>query len=219
MPAEMDKRLLKQAMTQLGLDFHDTALLEKALTHKSFANEAPSADHVKHNERLEFLGDAVLSLVISETLMRDHPYVEEGELSVMRAALIQSGRVGSRGFPTRSGRLAEARQGRGALRGRQKASLLADAFEAVLGATYLDTNLGLPAARRLIMAVLGERLQAVAQRHSLLDPKSRLQELFQGQGAPPPVYTLVDSSGPDHNRSFTVAATGAGGESWAGETA
>jgi len=202
MAACMNKRELKQVAKRLGHAFARLELLEQALTHKSYANEAPPADGVLHNERLEFLGDAVLSLVVGEQLMVAHPEFHEGELSRMRAALVNGeelancGRQLELGLALRLGR-GEERSG-----GREKASILADAFEAVLAAAYLDG--GLDAARRIVQASLGDRISGGLTDDPGLDPKSRLQEVLQAAGQAPPDYFLMEASGPDHDLRFQV---------------
>ncbi len=202
MSACMNKRDLKQVAERLGLGFDRLELLEEALTHKSYANEAPAEDTVRHNERLEFLGDAVLSLVVGEQLMDAHPDFHEGDLSRMRAALVNGielaacARILELGEALRLGR-GEERSG-----GRQKDSILADAFEAVLAAAYLTG--GLDAARRIVDSCLGDRIAAALSEDACLDPKSQLQEQLQATGQAPPEYHLVDASGPDHDLRFVV---------------
>lgn len=187
----------------LGYTFGDRELMMTAVTHKSFANEAPSENEVIDNERLEFLGDAVLSLVISQMLMDTHPQVDEGGLSRMRAALVNEKELAA--TATRLDLGVVLRLGKGEQRsgGRSKTSILADLFEALLGAVFLDG--GLEAARSVAERAFGERLEAMIEEVPGFDPKSRLQVLLQQRGQAPPRYELLDESGPDHRRRFTVS--------------
>jgi ribonuclease III len=191
----------EKALLKLGVRFHSPDLLERALTHKSFSNERPK-DDVQHNELLEFLGDAVLGLAVSVMLMEKRAGALEGELSRLRAALVnrkELARVGNHlglGTWLRLGK-GEERSG-----GRNKETLLANALEAIIGAVFMES--GLEEAGRLVRQLLEPRLEEISNGLSDFDPKSRLQELLQKQGRPPPVYRLQDASGPDHQRSFEV---------------
>ncbi len=174
--------------------------LPTAVTHKSFANEAGKG--TLHNERLEFLGDAVLGLLVAEGLMAAHPEAPEGTLSRLRASL-----VNARSLAEVAGKLGIGdclRLGRGEDQsgGRRKDSLLADAYEAVLGAAYLDN--GLEAARALVEAHFGADIRKPEVRPTDRDYKTRLQEAVQAEYACTPVYRLVGSRGPDHAKEFLV---------------
>ena len=202
----MNRPLLRELAERLGVAFEQLELLEQALTHKSFANEAPDVDGVGHNERLEFLGDAVLSLVVGEMLMQANPEEAEGELSRMRATLVNGDALAVQAAALGLGKALRLGRGEERSQGREKDSILADAFEAVLAAAYLDG--GLEAARRIVEGSLGERIRSISHDHPDLDPKSRMQEHLQAQGLAPPVYRLVGSSGPDHQRRFEVEVCG-----------
>jgi ribonuclease-3 len=205
-------------LPRLGHRFRDEALLDQALTHRS-AGRA-------NNERLEFLGDAVLSAVVSELLYEVFPRASEGELTRLRAELV---REASLAALAREIGLGDALQlGPGELKsgGYRRDSILADAFEAVFGAIYLDAGFG--AARDALRALLVRRVEALTVGGANKDPKTRLQELLQGQGLPLPVYELVATRGDEHNKTFqtrcTVAplglsAEGAGPSRRASETA
>lgn len=191
---------LSQLEERIGYRFADSALLEAALTHRSFSNEQERT--VPCNERLEFLGDAVLDLAVGEVLFLDYPGLAEGELTRLRAELVNeqtlalaAGHIELGGW-LRLGR-GEARSG-----GRGKASLLANALEAVIGAVFRDG--GWEAARSLCRRLLGPALSALVVEAPARDSKTRLQELLQEAGGRPPVYLLTDSSGPDHARTFSV---------------
>ncbi len=194
---------LAAATQALGLQaFRDPRLLERALTHKTFAHESAPVDGVRHNERLEFLGDAVLGLVASELLMRALPAAEEGVLSELRAGMVNRDELAALGEALGLGPLLRLGRGEEQSGGRRKPSILADAFEALLGAVYLDQ--GLHPARDLLQRALGPRLEALQAGRPESNPKSRLQELLQGRGDHPPEYVLLEASGPPHERVFTV---------------
>lgn len=182
--------------------------LLQALTHPSFANEQPEE---RDNQRLEFLGDAVLGLCVSELLMAAFEDVDEGSLTVMRASLVNARALAE---AARHWDFADAlRLGRGADAAgeRHRENVLADAVEAVLGAVYLDR--GLDVARALAERIVGQRLEALVQNGGIeRDPKSRLQELVQARGLDTPTYSVSDVSGPPHMRSFTVTVNVPRGE-------
>ena len=184
----------------LGLDSEPSHLIE-ALTHPSYANERPDAR--TDNQRLEFLGDAVIGLCVSELLMDYFEDVDEGVLTVMRSALVNAQALADAG---RGIGLADALLlGRGADAGgeRHRTSVLADGLEAVVGAVFLDV--GLDGARGVCQRVLGDAVATlVASGGTERDAKSRLQEALQAEGMPPPHYEVVASEGPDHAREFTV---------------
>jgi ribonuclease-3 len=183
---------------RLGYRFRRREWLERALTHRSFANEQGLAHDY---ERLEFLGDAVLGLVTAEWLFAEHPEVAEGKLSEGKSRLVSEtalafwARKIGLGKHLRLG-VGEERSG-----GRDKRSLLADSMEAVLGAVFIDG--GLKKARKAILPLLNE-LAAQIREEELRDPKTRLQELAQAGGWGLPVYHLVAEEGPDHEKIFVV---------------
>ena len=177
--------------------------LIQALTHPSYANEVPEA---ADNQRLEFLGDAVLGLCVSEMLMAAFEHVDEGSLTVMRASLVNTRALAE---AARTLELPAAlRLGRGADAAgeRHRTNVLADAMEAVLGAVYVD--FGVEAARQIARRVVGEAFDSLVQNGGIeRDPKSRLQELLQAEGFDTPVYEVVGAEGPPHARRFTVRVT------------
>jgi len=195
---------LRQVCARLGID-PGGPRLEQALVHPSFTNEA-SEGPAEDNQRLEFLGDAVLALCVSEQLMADFLDADEGELTVMRAALVNAGALGA--FAREIGLGDALLLGRGAVAAgeRLRTNVLGDALEAVVGAVYLDH--GLDAARALSLIVVADGLRTLrAQGGSARDPKSRLQELLQADGRAPPRYLVVAEQGPAHARSFRVEVT------------
>ena len=191
----------------LGLPIRDPELLGRALTHSSFEHEHRDQGG-GHNERLEFLGDAVVSLVISDELYRRWPTDDEGLLSARRAMIVSTSGLAVLADRLELGawlRLGEGESQRG---GRQRPSLLASTFEAVAGAIFLD--LGYAAAQDWILGVAGPELDADPAAGNLKSPKSRLQELTQQSGGERPIYRLIDVSGPDHERTFEVEVSIAG---------
>ena len=182
----------------------DPELAELALTHRSFAYEHGG---LPHNERLEFLGDAVLELVVTEYLYRAHPDRPEGDFAKIRASLVNTHVLADVARELGEGGLgAHIRLGRGEemTGGRDKHSILADALEAVFGAVYLAH--GLEPARGVVERILGERLRVVPTLGAALDWKTSLQEQCAEFGRPKPRYE-IESTGPDHDKTFTATAT------------
>ncbi len=187
---------------RLGLPVGNLDLLEQALVHASYLHEHPGAA-AGHNERLEFLGDAVVNLVVSEAVYARHPSDDEGLLSARRAAIVSTG--GLARLASRIGLGDELRLGEGEAQrgGRRRPSLLASAFEALAGALYLD--LGFGPTRDWLLTLLEPDLTAVDLPASVLkSPKSRLQEYTQRRSGARPVYRVVEATGPDHEKLFRV---------------
>jgi ribonuclease-3 len=192
----------------------DSALLRRALTHRSYAYEHGG---LPHNERLEFLGDSVLGVVVTETLYRAHPDLPEGKLAKLRASVVNMRALAdiARGIGT-GGLGAYLHLGRGeeATGGRDKSSILADALEALLGAIYFEH--GLPIAARVVHDLFDELMRDAAERGARLDWKTSLQELTAELGLGVPDY-VMSSTGPDHEKMFTARAQ-IGGETFAAST-
>lgn len=196
---------------RLGYKFLARELLERALTHSSalpdlraagFA-EAVSALLPRDNERLEFLGDAVLELLASEYLLATFPEWSEGQLSKSRARIVNAASLEGAARRLRLGEHLTLGRGEEKTGGREKQTLLADAFEAVVAAVYLDG--GLDAAREVLRRVLFEQaLEERGERISESDRKSALQELLQGRGRAPAEYRVAGESGPDHEKVFHI---------------
>lgn len=186
----------------LGYRFQDRSLLEEALTHRSLLNEIDERDR-RDNERLEFLGDAVLGLVVADLLMKALPEGREGELTLNRAALVKRKKLGEIARRLALGEYLYLGKGEERTAGRQKLSILADAFEAVIGAVFLDG--GFDAARSLVEAHFAEFVEEIRERHRAApDPKTRVQELFLALFHVSPVYEVIGESGPDHAKTFRV---------------
>lgn len=189
---------MKTLEDRLGYQFKNCALLENALTHSSYANEHRDAG-ITSNERLEFLGDSVLGMVVADHLYREHPNMPEGELTRTRAALVCEGSLFEVARALELGRYLRLGKGEDAGGGRERPSILADATEAVLAAVYLDG--GIAQARRLIRAlILGHEEEMSASR----DYKTALQELVQRESGQKLTYILVGEEGPDHAKRFSV---------------
>ena len=189
----------------LGYRFTDRGLLEQALTHRSRAHEDPSGEG-EDNERLEFLGDAVLGLVVADRLVRDFPERDEGWTSKVKARLVSEPTLARLGEQVGLGDYLLLGRGEEKTGGRRKQSLIADTFEAVVAAIYLDGGLG--AATAFIGARLHGALEELRENGAVAkapaDWKSTLQEWLQARGRPLPAYRLAAEAGPDHRKTFTV---------------
>jgi ribonuclease III len=185
----------------LRSSFVDRTLLSSAVTHRSYLNENREVTH-DHNERLEFLGDAVLELVVTDFLFRAYPEKAEGELTAIRAALVNTTmlsvtaeRLGINDFMRLS-------RGESKDTGRARSYILANAFEAIVGAVYLDQ--GYDAARAFIERELLPRTTEIVEKRLWQDSKSRFQEKAQELFGTTPIYKTLKEEGPDHDRTFTI---------------
>lgn len=187
------------AKEKLGFEFNDINLLVTALTHRSYVNEHKKVHD--HNERLEFLGDAVLELVSSDFLYRNFNY-PEGVMTALRAALVRTESIGDAGKEL--GYEPLVRLSRGEKNGSERAHdvILADCFEAVIGAIYLDQ--GYEAAKEFIAKHILVKIDLILEEGSWRDPKSYVQELAQKFDGITPVYRTLKEEGPDHDKTFTV---------------
>jgi ribonuclease-3 len=186
----------------LNYQFNDVGLLEQSLTHRS----APGGN----NERLEFLGDAVLNFVISEIVFRLHPMAPEGDLSRLRASLVKDATLAELAAELGLGEHLILGSGERKTGGHRRESILADALEAIFGAVYLDA--GFDAAGKIIGHAFGKRLQNLPSVEELRDPKTRLQEWLQARQKGLPVYELVKVSGQAHQQQFEVSCSVTGVE-------
>jgi ribonuclease-3 len=179
---------------RLGYTFGRGELLVRALTHKSFSHEAKD-DDVQHNETFEFLGDSVLGFVVGDLLFHRFPTLDEGALSKMKAFLVSANSLAAK---SRDYGVGEEKSG-----GRKKDSLLANLFEALIAAVYLDG--GIEPARQFIERTFADDLRSMSSEDLLFrDYKTALQELAQGKGLPLPDYHVVGEVGPDHEKRFIV---------------
>lgn len=190
MPVDLDR-----LQTQLGYAFGNVALLTRAITHRS-------ADR-NHNERLEFLGDALLGVVIALELIDRYPRSDEGDLSRMRASLVNKEMLADIAGDLGLGDYLHLGLGERKSGGRRRASILADALEAVIAAVFLDSDLA--TCRQVVGALFAERLEQVSVGPASKDSKTALQEWLQARGLPLPVYGVVSVTGEAHAQLFTVA--------------
>lgn len=192
-------RPVSELQQQIAYAFRDPRLLERALTHKSFANENRLSEH---NERMEFLGDSVLSLVVSELLMNALPDASEGELSRIRAAVVSEPSLAAVAREIGLGDFLLVGRGEEQTGGRDKDSLLADSLEALVASLYLDG--GIEQAGSFITRFFKDRLDRVQTAGGTADHKTELQELCQERLKTLPEYRVASESGPDHRKEFTV---------------
>jgi len=189
---------------KIGYAFRDKRLIELAFTHRSFLNENRSPGR-EHNERLEFLGDAVLELVVTEFLFGKYPEKSEGELTAYRAALVNTVSICDCAVKLGMNEYLLLSRGESRDVGRARQIILANAFEALIGALYLDT--GYEAAKTFIASQLFHKTDEVVEKRLWQDAKSKLQEIAQEQLGFTPTYEMVNQTGPDHDKTFVVAAT------------
>lgn len=194
--------------TRLGYKFRNSLLLAEALTHPSLAYETqrPHFD----NQRLEFLGDAVLELSLTSHLYDLFPGYSEGDLTKMRARLVSKHALFAFAKRLDLGSYVLLGKGEETSGGRERVSTLADAFEAILGAIYIDA--GFEVAREIIIGIIEPSLEDISEDPDKKNPKGRLQELLQSIAPESPIYEVSDESGPDHNKHFNVLVSWCGKE-------
>jgi ribonuclease-3 len=185
----------------LGVSFKSESLLKQAFVHSSYLNENPSFA-LPSNERLEFLGDAILGLIAAEKLYREFPELPEGELTTIRASLVCRETLAKLASLLKLGEYLLLGQGEEASGGRTRQSNMANALEALIGAIYLDR--GLAKTREFVLRQLEPALETIRAGKMTPNYKALLQEFIQGEKKSPPIYHLVESSGPDHDKQFTV---------------
>jgi len=190
---------LQELERRLGVRFRRRRLLERALVHRSYRCEG---EQIESNERLEFLGDAVLGQVVAEHLYHNFPQWSEGELTKLKAVVVSEVTLSEAARRLGLGEFLVMAKGEEQSGGRDRPSLLSDGLEAIIGATYLDR--GLRAARTLVLRLLGEAVSALEREEQRRDFKTLLQELTQERHKQPPVYRVVAEAGPDHDKTFVV---------------
>jgi ribonuclease-3 len=196
------EKLLSELEQKVGYSFRSRALLDRALTHRSFANERVS-EKCQHNEAMEFLGDSVLGFVVSAWLLERFPDLSEGKLSKIKAYLVSEASLVELAEEIDLGHYILLNRGEEKTGGRRKRALLADAYEALIGALYVDG--GVSVAERFLRRELREKLTAIDPASMIgADYKSALQERLQAMGGPAPDYQVVEVFGPDHRRTFRV---------------
>lgn len=193
---------LAKLRTHLPDNFSDNFMLTRALTHRSFVNE--SKDVLEDNERLEFLGDAILNYLVAEWLYNHYPEKQEGFLTKVRAALVHTQQLSSFARKIELGPAILLGRGEDSSGGRDRDAILCDAFEALIAAMYLDTDL--ETVKDFIIPLLETESSEILKSHAEEDVKSRLQEWAQAQGYASPIYVMVAESGPDHAKLFEVVA-------------
>jgi len=192
---------LSELQEVIGFPFDDHSLLREALVHRSYLNENPSFPSAD-NQRLEFLGDALLDFVAGDYLYRRYPKMREGELTSLRATLVKEESLARFAQALDLGRYLYLGRGEEESGGRERPSLLADAFEALVGALYLDG--GLKPAESFILRFLEPETERIVAQGELRDYKSLFQEEAQRRFQSTPLYRTIDERGPDHNKVFTV---------------
>ena len=197
----METRDLPKLEQQLQYTFKNRNLLNVALNHSSYVYELPNPE-IRDNERLEFLGDAVLNLIVGHILMQDFPDLKEGDLSRVRASLVNESRLAE--FARKVDLGAFVRLGKGEIQtnGQEKQSILANTYEAVIAAVYLDG--GFESAFRIIRTSFSPALETITSSDESHDYKSQLQEMVQITHKVTPQYRVVEESGPDHDKTFRV---------------
>jgi ribonuclease III len=193
-----DLTLLQQT---IGITFKTPALLELAMVHSSYINENPAEAPIS-NERLEFLGDAVLGLIIAESLYQEYPDSPEGDLTRLRSSLVRRETLADAARGINLGDYLFLGNGEESGGGREKPANLAGVFESLVAAIYLDQ--GLEKARSFIQTLFGPEMYKQMQQGALADHKSKLQEIMQAERQITPEYHLISATGPDHDRQFTV---------------
>lgn len=192
---------LKALSDKLEYRFKNIGLLNEALTHSSYANENKKR-RIKYNERLEFLGDAVLSIVISDYLYNTLSTFQEGELTKIRASIVCEPSLANCSLSMNIGQYLLLGKGEDTTGGRERVSILADTFEAIIGAIYLDG--GLAEAKKFILRRLRTTIEGAIEGRVFQDYKTHLQEIIQSANAEKIMYEVVDEEGPDHNKVFYV---------------
>jgi len=185
----------------IKISIKDESLFEKAFTHRSYLNENKD---LRSNERLEFLGDAVLELVVSEYLFETYTNYQEGDLTSFRAAVVRTESLAEEATRLGLGKFLFMSKGEEASGGRERPYILANTFEALLGAIYLDS--GMSKVKEFIIKNVCYKLDEVIKNRLDIDPKSKLQELSQEELKETPIYELVEAWGPDHDKKFIMAA-------------
>ena len=197
---------LTKLLTTLGLEIKDEHLIQNAFVHRSYLNESHEYKH--SNERLEYLGDAVLELATSNFLYATYPDFQEGMLTNMRAALVRTESLGDTASNLGFSKLLLMSKGEEATGGRSNRSILADTFEAFLGAVYLD--LGFETCVKILESHLFQKAAEVLKSETYKDNKSLLQEIAQSRFKSTPEYKLISESGPDHDKEFVMQVVIAG---------
>ncbi|MHC1716921.1 MAG: ribonuclease III [Candidatus Dojkabacteria bacterium] len=192
----------KEIENKIGVVFNNKDLLERAFIHRSYINENRGRN-LENNERLEFLGDAVLELIISSHLYKEYSERSEGELTAIRSAIVRTESLAKQSRELGIGEFLLMSKGEEDSGGKDKDFLLANMFEAVLGAIYIDK--GYQEAQKFVEDTLQKRIPQIIKEESFIDPKTKVQETIQFKYKETPVYEVLKEEGPDHDKYFTVA--------------
>jgi ribonuclease III len=194
-------KVLTEVENIISYKFNDKKLLERALVHRSHLHSL-GADRIESNERLEFLGDSVLGLAVNEYLYNHFPEKNEGDLTKMKSSLVCGTTLAKVALSINLGNYITMSHGEATTGGRERSSILADTVEALLGAVYLDS--GMITTKGVVNHLVLMRVDSFLDENNLTNSKSRLQEILQAKFKTPPHYKLVEASGPDHERIFTI---------------
>jgi ribonuclease-3 len=186
---------------KIGVKFKNRNYLQTAFTHRSYLNEHKE-ENIENNERLEFLGDAVLELIISSNLYHNYPDKAEGELTSIRAALVRTESIAEETKRLKVGQYLRMSKGEEESGGQEKTYLLANLYESIIGAIYLEA--GYEECRSFVDRTLLKKIKRIIREELFIDPKTKVQEIIQERFKVTPTYELVKEEGPDHEKSFTV---------------
>lgn len=189
----------------LGIQFQNPDLLTRALTHRSFVNEYDGEDEIRDNERLEFLGDAILDVIVADMLFKKYPNVSEGELTQLRAALVKAESLAMIAREFKLGDYLRIGHGEETSGGRERVNNLCRGFEAVVGAMYLDSDI--QTVEKFVMPSLLNLLEYVLENNLHIDARSELQERIQATLSITPSYRIAGADGPDHAKEFHMEVT------------
>ncbi|OHD69894.1 MAG: ribonuclease III [Spirochaetes bacterium RBG_16_49_21] len=193
-------RQLEKLQKSIRVKFKNQTLLLRALTHRSFVNE--SGKSIKDNERLEYLGDSVLALVVNEYLFRHFEDYREGKLAKIKSAIVSEASLAKIARRIDLGNFVFMGKGEEHSGGRERLSILANTLEAVIGAVFLDS--GLKSSRKFVLSLIRDDIESINNLTYLRDPKTSLQEYVQKKYKERPVYQVIEERGPDHKKEFTV---------------
>ncbi len=197
----IDQDKLDKIQVKIDISFNELGLLQRSLTHKSYANEKRNLN-IKDNERLEFLGDAVLDVIVSEYMFFKYPDHPEGELAKIRSVVVSAPVLAQKASEINLGDYLLLGKGEEMTGGRKRDSILADAFEALVGSIYLDQ--GLAVVEKFVLDLLLADIKRVETGEHIHDYKTLLQEIVQKRSNSRPKYNVIKEEGPDHNKEFTV---------------
>lgn len=194
---------LKRLSGELGIAFSDSLLFDQALTHSSYVNER--GQERKNNQRLEYLGDSVLGLLVNEYIYKRFPDYAEGQLARIKSHIVSERSLAKVALELSLGNYLLMGKGELASGGRKRISILADSLEALIGAHYLDQ--GLEKSRKFIIRILGPSIESIRHPGQVRDPKSVIQEKVQAEFSALPVYKVISQTGPDHKREFVCSVS------------